>query len=322
MPADLLHLTGDDIHRLLDLDTVARSQRDAFTALWRGAVDLPAKIMHASRFDDSVVFGYLARMSADTGAIAKVGSVNPGNPALGLPSIAALVIAFDPTTGTPVALLDGTALTTLRTAAGSAVAIDALAVADADGLGVLGSGVQARAHVRAVARVRPLRTVAIWSPDPGRRARAAAELTAELGISVHAVDDPKAAVTGMPIVATCTLATTPVLAGAWLASGCTVVSIGSFEPDRAEVDGETIRRAATVVVDDPSTAATHAGPIVTAIADGVLTVAELIPLGAVLAGDRVGRGADDDIVFYNSVGLGIQDAAVAWVAVRAAGVPR
>lgn len=314
---DLRHLTEDDIHRLLDLDTVARSQRDAFTALWRGAVDLPAKIMHASRFDDSVVFGYLARMSADTGAIAKVGSVNPGNPSLGLPSVSALVIAFDPTTGSPVAMLDGAALTTLRTAAGSAVAIDALARADAADLGVLGSGVQARAHVRAIARVRPLRTVAIWSPDPQRRARAAADLTAELGIPVRAVDDPRSAVADRSIVATCTLATAPVLSGAWLAPGCTVVSVGSFEPDRAEVDAETIRRAATVVVDDPDTAARHAGPIVTAIADGVLGVADLVSLGAVLVGDQVGRPADEDIVFYNSVGLGIQDAAVAWAAVRA-----
>ncbi|HEY3609965.1 MAG TPA: ornithine cyclodeaminase family protein [Pseudonocardiaceae bacterium] len=319
MPSELRHLTGNDIHRLLDLDTVARSQREAFTALWRGTVDLPAKIMHASRFDDSVVFGYLARLSADTGAIAKIGSVNPGNPSLGLPSVSALVIVFDPTTGSPVALLDGAALTTLRTAAGSAVAIDALARADATDLGVLGSGVQARAHVRAIARVRPLRTVAVWSPDPARRARAAAELTAELGIPVRAADDPKAAVAGLPIVATCTLATAPVLDGSWLAPGCTVVSIGSFEPDRAEVDAATVRRAATVVVDDPATAASHAGPIVTAIAAGALAVADLVPLGAVLAGDRTGRCAEDDIVFYNSVGLGIQDAAVAWAAVRAAG---
>jgi ornithine cyclodeaminase len=273
--------------------------------------------MHASRFDDSVVFGYLARMSADTGAIAKVGSVNPGNPSLGLPSVSALVIAFDPTTGSPVAMLDGAALTTLRTAAGSAVAIDALARADAADLGVLGSGVQARAHVRAIARVRPLRTVAVWSPDPQRRARAAVDLAAELGIPVRAVDDPRSAVADRSIVATCTLATAPVLSGAWLAPGCTVVSVGSFEPDRAEVDAETIRRAATVVVDDPDTAARHAGPIVTAIAAGVLGVADLVSLGAVLVGDQVGRAADEDIVFYNSVGLGIQDAAVAWAAVRA-----
>ena len=317
MPSELLRLTAADIHRLLDLDTAARSQRAAFIALWRGSVDLPAKIMHASRFDDSVMFGYLARMSGDTGAIAKIGSVNPRNASRGLPSIAALVIVFDPTTGAPVALLDGTALTTLRTAAGSAVAVDALAVADADRLGVLGSGVQARAHVRAIARVRSLRTVRIWSPDAERRARAAAELTAELGIPVRAVDEPQAAVAGMPIAVTCTLATTPVLEGAWLASGCTVVSIGSFEPDRAEVDAETIRRAATVVVDDPGTAAGHAGPIVTAVAAGMLAVADLVPLGAVLAGDRIGRKAEDDIVFYNSVGLGIQDAAAAWAVVNA-----
>jgi ornithine cyclodeaminase len=103
-----------------------------------------------------------------------------------------------------------------------------------------------------------------------------------------------------------------------------VVSVGSFEPDRAEVDAEVIRRAATVVVDDVATAVGHAGPVVTALADGMLAAEDLVPLGAVLAGDRVGRTTASDVVFYNSVGLGVQDAAAAWAVIRAAraGAPR
>lgn len=253
MTDDVLHLSRDQVAALLDTDTAIRSQRAAFTALGDGTAELPGKIMHPSGFDDSVVFAYLARLSADTGAVAKIGSVNPGNAAAGLPTIHAVINALDPVTGQLVAVMDGTAVTTLRTAAASAVAFDALAIPDGTELGLIGSGTQALAHARCVARVRDLRAVRIWSPNPERRARAARLLAAELGIPVKAVDTAEEAVAGLPMVAACTLSSTPVVRGEWLAPGCTVVSVGSFEPSRSEVDTEVVRRAASVVVDDPET---------------------------------------------------------------------
>jgi ornithine cyclodeaminase len=318
MTDDVLHLSRDQVAALLDTDTAIRSQRAAFTALGDGTAEVPGKIMHPSGFDDSVVFAYLARLSADTGAVAKIGSVNPGNAAAGLPTIHAVINALDPVTGQLVAVMDGTAVTTLRTAAASAVALDALATPDSAELGLIGSGTQALAHARSVARVRDLRAVRIWSPSPERRARAARLLAAELGIPVKAVDSAEEAVAGLPMVAACTLSSTPVVRGEWLAPGCTVVSVGSFEPGRSEVDTEVVRRAAAVVVDDPETAADHAGPIVDALRSGKLTHADLIPLGEVLTGRREGRTAERDIVYYNSVGIGIQDAAAAWAVIDAA----
>ncbi|MFF7881130.1 ornithine cyclodeaminase family protein [Streptomyces sp. NPDC020794] len=318
MNDDVLYLSRDRVTELLDTDAAIASQRAAFTALGDGTAELPGKIMHPSRFDDSVVFAYLARLSADTGAVAKFGSVNPANTAAGLPTVHAVINALDPVTGQLAAVMDGTAVTTLRTAAASAVALDALATADSAELGLLGSGTQALAHARAVARVRDLRSVRVWSPDPARRARAARLLATELGVATKAVDTAEEAVAGLPMVAACTLSSTPVVRGAWLAPGCTVVSVGSFEPTRSEVDTEVVRRAAAVVVDDPETAAEHAGPIVDALRDGVLTRADLIPLGGVLTGRHPARTHPDDIVFYNSVGLGIQDAAAAWAVIEAA----
>ncbi|HEX4722473.1 MAG TPA: ornithine cyclodeaminase family protein, partial [Pseudonocardiaceae bacterium] len=164
------------------------------------------------------------------------------------------------------------------------------------------------------ARVRPLDRVVLWSPTVEHRRSAAAELAAELGISVVAADSPVAAVADLPIVVTCTLSRTPVVSGSWLAAGATVVSIGSFEPGRREVDAEVVRRARWVVVDDPATAVDHAGPVVAALADGDLVADDLVPLGAVLCGVHSGRTSADDVVFYNSVGLGVQDAAAAWAA--------
>ncbi|GHB37366.1 ornithine cyclodeaminase [Streptomyces umbrinus] len=318
MTDDVLHLSRDQVAALLDTDTAIRSQRAAFTALGEGTAELPGKIMHPSGFDDSVVFAYLARLSADTGPVAKIGSVNPGNAAAGLPTIHAVINALDPVTGQLVAVMDGAAVTTLRTAAASAVAFDALATPDSAELGLIGSGTQALAHARSVARVRDLRAVRIWSPNPDRRARAARLLAAELGIPVKAVGSAEEAVSGLPMVAACTLSSTPVVRGEWLAPGCTVVSVGSFEPSRSEVDTEVVRRAAAVVVDDPETAAAHAGPVVDALRAGTLTRQDLIPLGEVLTGRREGRTTGRDIVYYNSVGVGVQDAAAAWAVIDAA----
>ncbi|MFC9641754.1 ornithine cyclodeaminase family protein [Streptomyces mirabilis] len=318
MTDDVLYLSRDRVTELLDTDAAIASQHAAFTALGDGTAELPGKIMHPSRFDDSVVFAYLARLSADTGAVAKFGSVNPANTAAGLPTVHAVINALDPVTGQLAAVMDGTAVTTLRTAAASAVALDALATADSAELGLLGSGTQALAHARAVARVRDLRSVRVWSPNPARRARAARCLATELGVATRAVDTAEEAVAGLPMVAACTLSSTPVVRGAWLAPGCAVVSVGSFEPTRREVDTDVVRRAAAVVVDDPETAAEHAGPIVDALREGVLARADLIPLGGVLTGRHPARTHPDDIVFYNSVGLGIQDAAAAWAVIAAA----
>ncbi|CAM5743330.1 Ornithine cyclodeaminase family protein OS=Streptomyces alboniger OX=132473 GN=CP975_29445 PE=4 SV=1 [Streptomyces alboniger] len=321
MSDDIHFLAAERVAELLDPDTAIRSQRAAFTALGDGVADLPGKIMHPSRFDDSVVFSYVSRLSANSGAVAKFGSVNPGNAANGLPTVHAVVTVLDPATGRLAAVMDGTTVTTLRTAAASAVALDALARSDAADLAVLGSGTQALAHTRAIARVRELKSVRLWSPTPRHRARAADTLAAELGLSVEPVATAETAVSGASLVAACTLSTTPVVRGEWLAPGCTVVSVGSFEPTRREVDAEVVRRAlagGAVVVDDPATAAEHAGPVVDALREGLLTPESLVPLGAVLTGRRTARDGPEDIVYYNSVGLGIQDAAAACAVVEAA----
>ncbi|MDC0771277.1 ornithine cyclodeaminase family protein [Streptomyces sp. HD] len=318
MTDDVLFLSGEQVTGLLGLDAAIASQRAAFTALGADAADLPGKIMHPSRFDDSVVFAYVSRLSADTGAVAKIGSVNPGNAASGLPTIHAVITVLDPVTGRLAAVMDGTAITTLRTAAASAVAIDALATPDSADLALLGSGTQALAHARAVARVREVKSVRLWSPTARRRARAAEQLTAELGLTVRPAGTPQEAVTGASLVAACTLSTTPVVRGEWLAPGATVVSVGSFEPGRREVDADVLLHAASVVVDDPVTAAEHAGPVVDALREGLLAPEDLVGLGAVLTGQSFPRSGPGDIVYYNSVGLGIQDAAAAWAVVEAA----
>ncbi|MCO1580545.1 hypothetical protein M8C13_32800 [Crossiella sp. SN42] len=176
---------------------------------------------------------------------------------------------------------------------------------------------QGRWHVRALARVRNLRRIRMWSPNRERCAHTAGQLTEELGVEVVPVPDPVAAVGDADLVIAGTLSHTPVVPTAEVAAGATVVSVGSFAPDRHEVDQALLDRADRVVVDHVPTATGHAGPIMRAVAEGVLTEGDLTSLGEVLCGTRPGRRAPSDLVVYHSVGLGVQDAAAAaWVLSR------
>ncbi|QUH02703.1 ornithine cyclodeaminase family protein [Saccharopolyspora erythraea] len=306
---DMRVCSDEQVAEALDVDAAIRSQRLAFESLGRGEAQLAEKV--AMRTGDDTTLSYLSRLSPEHGAVSKLVAVHPGNAAEDLPAISATVLVLDAATGRTVAVMAATALTELRTAAGSAVAADALAPPSADELAVIGSGVQARAHVRAIARVRRLREVRIFSRDPRRRESAAAELSAELGLAVRAVGSAAEAVRSAPVVVTCTLSAQPVVPTDRIEAGATVLSVGSFEPHRREVDELLVRRAGAVVVDDVATAASHAGPVVHALERGDITRDRLRSLGEVLLGRAPGRTSEDEVVFFNSVGLGVQDAAAA-----------
>ncbi|MDL4812957.1 ornithine cyclodeaminase family protein [Actinomadura opuntiae] len=320
--ADVLLLSAADVRAVFDLPAAIGSQRAAFAALGGGEARLAPRVLLDGP-DGAVAFGYLSRLPG-AGAVAKVGSVTPGNAARGLPTVAALVIVQDPVDGRPVAIIEGESVTTPRTAAASAVAADHLAVPDASRLVVVGCGVQGRAHVRAMLLVRPIGRVTVACRN-SETCSVAADLAAELEVPVEGIGDVRAAVADADIVVTATTSAEPVVLGEWLPPGCTVLSVGSFAPDRREVDGALLARAATVVVDDVATALRQAGPIVAGVRDGRLSEDRIRPLGPIVAGLAPGRAAPGDVVFCNSVGLGVQDAAAAAVIVdraRAAGMGR
>ena len=328
-PSDMLVLSAADVERLFTLDVAIESQRTAFTALGRGTAVLPPRLLVPGA-GESVAFCYAARLSPDGAAVSKFGSVNPANSARGLPSVNALVTVLDAETGQPVAVMDGTSVTTIRTSAASAVAVCVLARPGARTLAVLGSGVQAKAHVAALSAVLDLDEVRIWSPSARRREALAASLTppefsaapaaraSSAAPAARAAASAGDAVRGADVIACCTSSFTPVLDVNWLAEGATVISIGSFAPDRHEVPAELVTRADAVVVDDVSTALEDAGPIIAAVASGAGFANRLIPLGDVVAGLRTARRSDTGLVYYNSVGLGVQDAAAALAIVTAA----
>ncbi|MEN3307882.1 MAG: hypothetical protein V7603_4084 [Micromonosporaceae bacterium] len=319
MIGDVRVIDGDEVRRRLDLDAAYQSQVEAFRCLGTGVADLPDRLILDGTGADAVNFCYAARLRPGTGAVCKFGAVATGNAARGLPSVHALVLALHPTTGEPLAVLPGEALTELRTAAASALAVDRLARAGAGTLAVVGCGTQGRAHVRALARRRPYRRIWLVDHTPAHAADAVAALP---GLPVAAASSIDAATADADVVVLCTTSRTPVLSGAGLRPGVTVVSIGSFERGRCEVTPSFVAGADRVVVDHLPSALRQAGPIVAAVAGGALDPSSIVELGAVVAGDLAVRGRDDETVFYNSVGVGVQDAAAVWAVLDQLGLPR
>jgi ornithine cyclodeaminase/alanine dehydrogenase-like protein (mu-crystallin family) len=316
----VLILSSDEVTRLLTPEIAIESQRRAFDHLGRGLALLPARLVVRGQ-EDSVAFCYAARLEENGPAVCKFGSVNPANPSRDLPSIAALITVLDACTGRPVAIMDGTSVTTIRTSAASALAVQLLAAPKSDSLAVLGAGVQAAAHVEAVAQVLRLESVRIWSPHRDHREALAgrlAGLAAAGTATIVATATPEAAVRDAGVVVCCTTSRAPVLETEWLSPGSTVISLGSFAPGRCEVPPELLTCAASIVVDDVDTSVEQAGPIVSGIASGVLTRDRLVPFGAVVAGLASGREKPGDIVYFNSIGIGIQDVAAAQAVVDAA----
>lgn len=251
--------------------------------------------------------GQMLLMPAEWGAYTgvKVATVAPANPAQGLPRIHGNYLLFDAATLAPLALLDGVELTNVRTAAVSALAVDALAAPDAGRLLVFGTGPQARAHVEAVRCVREVREVTVVARDPDRTRLFAAEVGARVG----SVADVESA----DIVVCCTTARTPLFDGSLLSPNSTVVAVGSHEPDAREVDDTTVLRS-TVVVETVATALREAGDVILAGADP----AALIPLADLVRGEA--RLAPDRPRLFKSVGMAWEDLVLAAAHFEAAGV--
>jgi ornithine cyclodeaminase/alanine dehydrogenase-like protein (mu-crystallin family) len=242
----------------------------------------------------------------------KLVTVAPGNPARGLPLIHGVYVLFDAGTLAPVALLDGAALTAVRTSAVSGLAARYLARGDARRLLVFGAGTQARAHVEAMRAVRPVTQVTVVS----RTAASARAFVSDLragGIDAR-VGTP-ADVRTADLVCTCTTSATPVFDGAELSDGVHVTAVGAYRPDTRELDAVTMGRA-RVVVEQRDAALAEAGDLVLAIAEQALTPDGIVAdLAEVVAGAVV-RRSDADITVFKSVGLALEDLAVAAAAAR------
>ncbi|KFF98896.1 ornithine cyclodeaminase [Streptomyces scabiei] len=239
--------------------------------------------------------------------------------AMGPRQFSYLISLFDQSTAELVALLDGNSITGYRTAATSALAAASLAVPGPLAVSVIGSGFEAKKHVRALAAVRELKSVHVYSPRAESRARFADEL-ADLGTAIVPAESPEAAVTGTSLVicAARSYDETPILLGEWLEPGMTVISIGSTVREQREVDTEVIRRADVVIGDVVEEVLHDTGDLIAAREAGIDIGDRIASLAALVGGTVPGRTGEQQIVLYKSVGSAIQDLAVAAMCTRRA----
>jgi ornithine cyclodeaminase/alanine dehydrogenase-like protein (mu-crystallin family) len=213
--------------------------------------------------------------------------------------------------GRLLAMIEADWMSQLRTGAATGVAARYMARGDAARIGIIGAGTQARAQLIALAAVRKIASVAVYSRDAARRAAFAEAMSADLGVAVAPVSSPAACIDGADMVVTITNAGEPLFDGSALAPGCFVAAAGANRLARREIDVETVRRAAVVAVDDPEQARLESGELTAAVDAGVLGWDAVVPFGDIVTGRRAGRGDDADITLYKSLGIAIEDVAFA-----------
>lgn len=244
------------------------------------------------------------------GSSVKLVTVMPRNPERGLPTVQAIVVWFDAATGRPLALLDGEAVTAMRTGAASGAATRLLARSDARTLGVLGAGGQAEWQVRAVLAARPIQRVLVYARSADTRTAFARRMAQATGVDVRAAGSAEEAVRAADVVCCATTSSEPVFEAEWLRPGTHVNGIGSFRLGMVEMPPELFARARPVTVDSRDAALAEAGDLVAAIEAGLVSEGDLVELGTI---DRAWSDARDPeaITAFKSVGLAIQDVAAA-----------
>ena len=278
-------------------------------AMFRTGCEVPSR--HVHRVAGEKTEGTVLIMPAWNDRYLGIKTVNvyPGNASRGLPTLSSVYTLFDATTGQPLAQMDGNVITSRRTAASSALAASYLARADAAHLAVLGAGQVASLVALAHASVRPLRRVSVWNRSPAGAERLARELGAQ-GFAARAVESVEEAVREAHIVSAATLATSPIVRGAWLLPGSHLDLIGSFTPEMREADADALAGARVFV--DVEEALAKSGDLLAPMASGAWSRSALAGTLADLCRDRAtGRESADGRTVFKSVGTALEDLAAA-----------
>ncbi|TMK29106.1 MAG: ornithine cyclodeaminase family protein [Actinobacteria bacterium] len=302
----MLFLSQAEVRDLLDLDALVDALAAAHADLTAGDASMPPRIAALVEQRDGLL-GVMPSYLPSAGLACKLVTLFPHN--TDRETHQAVICVFDPDNGTPLALMDGTYITATRTAAGSALATRLLARDDARVLALIGTGVQARTHARAIPRVRPIDEIRVASRDRAKAEALAKEIG---GVAVDSYED---AIRGADVVAATTHAVEPVVRREWLKPGTHVNSVG-LNPAGREVDEQTVADATLVVESRASALAPPpAGAPELVGVDPAHVHAEL---GELVTGAKPGRRSRDEITLYKSVGVAVQDAAAAALVLAAA----
>lgn len=306
-----LVLGQEVVEALLPMDACMRVMDDTLRALSNGEALQPLRAVVRGPEQTGILGvmpGWLPRHQVMG---LKAVSVFAGNRAAGLESHLGAILLHETSHGQLIAIVDASSITAIRTAAVSGVATQVLARADASDLALLGSGTQAETHLAAMLVARPLRRVRVWSRSLSRCAEFAERMMARHGVRVDFAESAEECVAGADIICTTTTSREPILRGEWIADGAHINAVGSSVPFARELDTAAVVRS-RLFVDKVESTVNEAGDYLFPLGEGAITRAHIVgEVGDVLCGTLAGRGGNDEITLFKSLGIAIEDLAAA-----------
>jgi ornithine cyclodeaminase len=316
----MLVLTAAEVRKALPMTAAIEAMKQAYAALSDGKAEVPLRTrLPVPSHDGLCLFmpAYAQTQAGEALAI-KVVSLFPGNPSRGLAYIQAAVLLLQSSTGRTLAMLEGSSLTAIRTGAAGGAAVDLLARPESRVLAIFGAGAQGRTQLEAACTVRDIRSVLVYDSDRDKAASLVDEMAgrgpvpADLRVATNA----REALANADVICTATTSNTPVFADIDIKAGAHISAVGAYTPEMQEVPAETVRRA-TVVVDSRSAALAEAGDLIQPMRAGLFDESHIqAELGEIVLGRSPGRQSADEITYFKSVGIAVQDAMAAEVAYR------
>jgi len=316
----MLILTPADVRKALPMSEAIEAMKQAYASLSDRKADAPMRTRLPIPAHDAlslIMPAYVQNQTSEALAV-KVVSLFPQNPSRGLAYIQAAVLVLEADTGRALALLEGSSLTAIRTGAASGAAIDLLARKDSAVVAIFGAGVQGRTQLEAACAARTIRTAYIFDSNPGKAKAFAKEMAGFHSIpnDVRVAETAREACENADIICAATTSKTPVFEDKDVKPGTHVSAVGSYTPDMQEIPAETVLRA-KVVVDARTASLEEAGDIIQPLRAGLFDESHIhAELGEIILGRKTGRQSDNEITFFKSVGIAVQDAVAAQVAIE------
>ncbi|MFN2215058.1 MAG: ornithine cyclodeaminase family protein [Anaerolineales bacterium] len=314
----MLILTKEEIRKALPMNEMIAVTKDAFSALSAGDAVVPQRIhlsIPAHQGMSLFMPAYLSRASIEA-LVVKTASVFANNTERDLPLIHAVVLVLEADTGRPLALLEGSSLTAIRTGAASGAATDLLARKNSKVAAIFGAGVQSRTQLEAVCTVRHIEKVFVFDPQPEAVRNFINEMAGQGSVpkDIQPAADPREAVSQADVICCATTSKTSVFQDHDLQPGVHLNGVGAYTPDMQEIPPETVQRA-FVVVDSRASVLHEAGDIIQPIQAGLFDENHIqAEIGEIALGEKAGRTNEHQITFFKSVGIAVQDAAASHLA--------
>jgi len=307
----MLVISEQQVRGLLDLNELIQALEQAHIQYSSHRAVMPVRLVVPLPQIQGRITSMPGFLTDDKALGMKVVTYFQQNPKHDLPAILATIMLFSAETGKVMAMMDGSYITAIRTACASAMATKALASPKSRVVGILGAGVQARAHLDVLARVRNIATFRVYSSSGTSAPALRKEMEKRINAAIEVVSSAEQAVRDAEIVVTVTTAKEPIIKADWLKPGAHVNAVGSHRPELREIDGVTLARA-KIVVDSREAIMAECGDVLLAIEEKSISPSAIhAEIGEILAGVKPGRTDESEITLYKSIGIAIQDVAAA-----------